>query len=85
MMKKEKRRVSISKFMALVLRHSPERFGLKLDSRGFVPLDKLLKVLQNRFSKIELVDIQKIGDASSKERFEIKGNKIRARYGHSIK
>ena len=84
-MKKNRRRTNISRFMTLVLRHSPEKFGLKLDSRGFVSLDVFLKVLQNRFSKIELMDIQKIVNSSPKERFEIKGDRIRARYGHSIR
>jgi len=71
--------------MSLVLRHSPKKFGLNLDSKGFVPVDGLLRVLQSRFSEVDLSDIQEICDSSSKERFEIKGEKIRARYGHSIK
>jgi len=85
MMREDKRRVSISKFMTLVLRHSPEQYGLKLDSKGFVLLEELLKIMQERFSRIDQGDIQDIANAFSEERFEIKGDKIRARYGHSLK
>jgi len=81
---REGRGRSISKFMALVLRHCPEEFGLKLDSNGFVPLEELLKVLQKRFSRIGCAEIQEIADTFSKQRFEIREGKIRARYGHSI-
>jgi putative RNA 2'-phosphotransferase len=84
-MEKNRRRTNISKFMSLVLRHSPEKFGLNLDSKGFVSLDRFFEVLKKRFSEIELPDIQEIVNSCSKERFEIKGDKIRARYGHSIK
>jgi putative RNA 2'-phosphotransferase len=84
-MEKDKRKISISKFMALALRHSPEKFGLNLDPKGFVLLNELLRLLQKRFGKIDLSDIQEVVYASSKSRFEITGDKIRARYGHSLK
>jgi putative RNA 2'-phosphotransferase len=84
MIREDKRRVSISKFMALVLRHSREKFGLSVDSKGFVPLVDLFKALKKRFTGIELKDINEIVESFSKERFEIKGDRIRARYGHSI-
>lgn len=83
--REDKKRVSISKFMSLVLRHSPEKFGLNLDAKGFVPQGELLKILKERFTEIELKDVREIVDSFSKERFEIKGDKIRAKYGHSIK
>lgn len=83
-MKKDKRNTSISKLMSLVLRHSPQKFGLYPDSRGFVLLDNLLKILEKRFRNIDLKEVQKIVGESPKERFEIKGEKIRARYGHSF-
>ena len=83
-MKKDKRSTSISKFMSLVLRHSPQKFGLYPDPEGFVGLGHLLRVLQKRFSNIDRKEVEEIVGKSSKERFEIKGEKIRARYGHSF-
>jgi len=83
-MKKDKRDVSISKFMSLVLRHSPRKFGLHPDPKGFVALDSLLGLLQERFPDTDQREVEEIVEKSSKERFEIKDGKIRARYGHSF-
>jgi putative RNA 2'-phosphotransferase len=78
------RSLGLSKFMSFVLRHKPENFGLKLDPYGFVNTKELLLVLQNRYGKVQLSDIEKVVKNCPKGRFEIKGEKIRARYGHSI-
>jgi putative RNA 2'-phosphotransferase len=76
--------VGLSKFMSFVLRHKPENFGLRLDSYGFVQLGDLLSVLQNRYGNVQLSDLEKVVRNCPKGRFEIKEEKIRARYGHSI-
>jgi len=39
----EKEIIKSSKFLSLVLRHEPERVGLKLDSAGWVGVDELLQ------------------------------------------
>jgi putative RNA 2'-phosphotransferase len=78
------RSVGLSKFMSFVLRHKPQNFGLKLDSLGFVDINDLLIVLQNRYGSVDLSDIEGVVKNCPKKRFEIKGEKIRARYGHSI-
>lgn len=83
-MKKDKRRISISKFMSLVLRHSPQKFGLYPGPDGFVLLHDVLKVLQKRFPNIDRKEVEELVSRSSKERFEIKQERIRARYGHSF-
>ena len=70
--------------MSFVLRHKPENFGLKLDPFGFVDISDLLGVLQNRYGNVQLSDIESVVKDCPKGRFEIKGEKIRARYGHSI-
>jgi len=76
--------IGLSKFMSLVLRHKPENFGLKLDPFGFVDMTDLLEVLQNRYGNVDLSDIEKVVKNCPKRRFEIKAEKIRARYGHSV-
>lgn len=76
--------LGLSKFMSFVLRHKPQNFGLKLDPFGFVNTGDLLLVLQNRYGNVQLSDIEKVVKNCPKGRFEIKGEKIRARYGHSI-
>ena len=80
----ERRRRRISKFMALVLRHSPGEFGLKLDERGFCDLRALVEVLRERFPEVDENVVRGIVESDEKGRYEIKEGRIRARYGHSV-
>jgi putative RNA 2'-phosphotransferase len=75
-----------SKFISLLLRHTPTKFGIALDVDGFCPISNLLVAFQNnsRFSWVSREDIQRIVDECPKQRFEIINDKIRARYGHSF-
>jgi len=74
----------LSKFMSFVLRHKPQNFGLVPDQYGFVEVEDLLNVLKNRYKNIQSSDIEAVVQSCPKKRFEIMGQKIRARYGHSI-
>lgn len=74
----------LSKFMSYVLRHDPQKFGLETDSHGFVGVQDLLGVLGERFGLVDASDLEKLVQDCPKRRFEIQGEKIRARYGHSI-
>lgn len=73
----------ISKFLSLVLRHSPEKIGLTLDHGGWATLSELIAKSQ---LKITAVDINRVVAASDKQRFSISSNgqRIRANQGHSI-
>lgn len=76
----------LSKFLSFVLRHHPEQYDLELDEEGFVLLDDLLgrlKDTKHSWAKIE--DIEELISEVERKRFEIRGNKIRALYGHSVK
>lgn len=70
--------------MSFVLRHKPQNFGLVPDPYGFVDIQELLSVFKNRYRNIQLWDIEEVVQNCPKKRFEIKGEKIRARYGHSF-
>ncbi len=86
MLKMDKRQVSLSKFMALLLRHKPEKYGLILDEEGYVLVAELVKVVNSHWKgsgKITEGDIALLISYSDKKRFEIKEGKIRAIYGHS--
>lgn len=74
----------LSKFMAYILRHNPKKFGLKLDEQGFVKLDNLMNVIRKRMPEADMDSIIDIVNHSSKKRFQLRGNMIRATYGHSI-
>lgn len=76
----------LSKLLAVVLRHSPEDFGIELDEQGFAPLDDVWTVIHGKYGKrFELSDLEAItsGDEPGKKRYEIVGEQIRAMYGHS--
>jgi putative RNA 2'-phosphotransferase len=78
--------VSLSKFMTKLLRHTPEQYSLILDPEdGSCTLDDLLSVLVKtpRWSEVTVGDIRQVVANCEKQRFEIGGDRIKARYGHS--
>jgi putative RNA 2'-phosphotransferase len=78
--------IKLSKFLSFVLRHHPEQYNLELDDEGFTSLKELMKSIKStRHSWAKLEDIEKLISEGEKKRFEIKGDKIRALYGHSVK
>ncbi len=78
--------IKISKFLSYILRHHPEKFDFQLDSKGYAKLESVLKILNEKFTNIEINKelVQDLIKKSDKKRFEINKNSIRAFYGHSI-
>lgn len=76
----------LSKFLSLILRHRAAEFGLTLDSEGFVETDTVWKQVQKRYPGVytykDLLEVVE-GGTDGKQRYEIVGRRIRARYGHS--
>ncbi|MFI7680303.1 RNA 2'-phosphotransferase [Actinophytocola sp. NPDC049390] len=71
--------VRLSKRMSHALRHAPWLYELELDEAGWTPVADLLVALE--------VSREQVGDVvvdSPKQRFELSGDRIRARYGHSV-
>jgi len=81
----QNKRNKLSVFMSLLLRHKPEKFGLYLDNEGFCPVDSLLTCIQkeNHWSDATRDTILQIVKECPKQRYEIRDDFIRARYGHS--
>ncbi len=75
-------RVAVSKYMSYILRHEPGE--LDMDRHGFVPVRQLLARLRERFPGIDRARLRQLVDGGDKQRFELHGDVIRARYGHSI-
>ncbi len=78
--------IRLSKFMSLVLRHRAQAFGLTLDAEGFVPLETLVAIVEKnprlRAGRSEIVVVVEHGQP---KRFELRGDLIRATYGHSLR
>ena len=82
----EKETVRTSKFLSLILRHEPERVGLKLGDAGWVGVDELLKAVNSHGVSLTLDELKHIVATSDKKRFAFSGNgrRIRASQGHSV-
>jgi len=72
----------ISKFLSLLLRHKPESIGLRLDKNGWAEIDELIEKSKN--IRLTQALIERVVEQDDKQRFIIKGNRIRANQGHSI-
>lgn len=82
----EKETIKTSKFISLVLRHEPERVGLKLGDAGWVGIDELLQAMSRHGVMITLDQLKHIVATSDKKRFAFSedGQRIRASQGHSV-
>ena len=80
----EKQLVKISKLLSFILRHHPERLGLKLDAYGRVDLDTLIQRFNAHYQvHLDRQVLAAMMRQSDKRRFALEDNRIRAVYGHS--
>lgn len=80
---------TMSKFLAMLLRHHPEFLDLHMDEHGWVKVDELLdRINHDRINKFHLSNLRYTVKTDNKQRFEIAFidgvECIRAQYGHSI-
>ncbi|MFO7948290.1 MAG: RNA 2'-phosphotransferase [Armatimonadota bacterium] len=80
----ENRRTRISKAMSYLLRHHPEKGDLQPDPEGYVPLDDLVEALHSLGRDATAGDVREVVQQDPKGRYEIRGDMIRATYGHSF-
>ncbi len=82
----EKEIIKSSKFLSLILRHEPERAGLKLGDAGWVGVDELLQAVNSHGVTLTLDQLKHIVATSDKKRFAFSedGMRIRASQGHSV-
>lgn len=75
----------VSKHMALLLRHAPDRAGLILDPEGFVHLQDLVAALQRSIPEVDETAVRAVVDLvePQKQRYAIVDGCVRANYGHS--
>jgi putative RNA 2'-phosphotransferase len=88
-MKRHRRLVKLSKFLALILRHQPERFALALDEEGWASLSEVMEILRGLpnfrwANRADVMEVVEEGTGDGKKRFEVKDGRIRALYGHSF-
>lgn len=77
-------RYKIARYLALILRELAPSLKLKVDNYGWVTLDSIISVIKSKFPNINLEHIKEIVEKDAQRRFEISGNKIRAKAGHKF-
>ena len=79
-------RVRLSKLMAGILRHFPERYGVRVDGEGWALIDEVVQALRRAgYLWAERWHVEAIAALDPKGRYEVREGRIRARYGHSIR
>ena len=75
-----------SKLLSLILRHAPERAGLRLETGGWVEVDALLRGLARMDVTLSRTELEAIVRENDKKRFTLSGDgtRIRAAQGHSV-
>ena len=76
----------ISKYMALILRHHPEKAGITLDQHGWARVDELIMGIQKRYPDLSMEVLEKIVASDQKQRYAFNDDHtlIRANQGHSL-
>ena len=82
----EKQTKQTSKFLSLVLRHQPEKIGIRLDEAGWVDVDILLGAAARCGKRITRETLEYVVQTNDKQRFSFSedGRRIRANQGHSV-
>ena len=80
------RLVKLGRFISLILRHSPETIGIKLDENGWADVEELITLMNKNRRKIDIDTLKEIVETNNKKRYEFSDDfkKIRACQGHSI-
>lgn len=77
----------VGRLMAGVLRHFPDRFGVKMDEHGWVDIREFcdrMRDSKNRLHWIRPYHIVAIVATDPKGRYQVEGDFVRATYGHSL-
>lgn len=77
----------LSRTIAHALRHEPWVYELEIDDEGWAPLGQLLDALRSKrpaWTTLGREDLEEMMRRSDRRRYEIRGDRVRALYGHSL-
>jgi putative RNA 2'-phosphotransferase len=80
----DEREQRLGRFVSGALRHFPDDLGLEMDLQGWVDLDKFCAIMKQRYTWTSEDRLIGLVESDVKNRYEIDGRYIRARYGHSV-
>ena len=80
-------RDSMARKLALVLRHAPEKFDLEMDINGWIDVRDIVRKFKDgrrRQHWLRPHHLSAISETDPKGRYEVRGNMMRATYGHTV-
>src|SRR6266496_4001199 len=77
-------RTHFSKTLSMWLRHKPERGGLTLSKEGWAAIPAILEAFEGQGAEVSRPEFDEIVRTDPKGRYEVEGDRVRARYGHSV-
>ncbi len=82
--------VALSRMLTGILRHFPEKFGVRLDEHGWANLYDIVKGIKRRhrrfrWLKVKHIEAIVLTDDKGRYQLDLENKRIRATYGHSIK
>lgn len=81
----EKEKVEkLGRFISGLLRHFPQKFNLEMNKDGWVSFNVLSRIVSRKYRWANKWIIKALIYSDEKKRYELKDDKIRARYGHSV-
>lgn len=77
----------LGRVMTGILRHFPEKYGVAVDDKGWVPLPELVRAIGGHhrgYHWLRTHHLVGIAESDAKGRYEVKDDRIRATYGHTV-
>ena len=70
-----------------ILRHFPDRYGLEMESHGWVSLPAIVRAVSQKhpaYHWLRVMHLVAIAETDAKGRYEVRDERIRAMYGHTV-
>ena len=81
-------RDGMARKLALVLRHAPEKFDLEMDINGWIEVRDIVRKFKSGGRRpqhwLRPHHLRAISETDTKGRYEVRGNMMRATYGHTV-
>ena len=74
----------LGRIVSGALRHFPRDMGLEMDRQGWVDLGALEGAVRERYSWANERVLEALFESDVKQRYQVEGGRVRARYGHSV-
>jgi putative RNA 2'-phosphotransferase len=77
----------LGRLMTGILRHFPEKYSLQMDRQGWVSLPELVQAINRQhrgYHWLRPHHLIAIAQSDAKGRYEVRGERIRATYGHTL-